>query len=256
MLVRELSALYVACARGGGSPLPELPVQYADFAVWQREQLQGEVLDGQLAYWKAQLAGAPALLELPTDRPRPAVRTQRGRTAATALPPEVLDGLDGARRGGEDATLFMVLLAVFQALLSRYSGSDDVVVGTPIAGRTRAETEGLIGFFVNTLVLRTRPGRQPHLPRSLCAGCATSRWARTTTRRCRSSSWWRSCSRSASLSHSPLFQVMFTLNEAGGGDGTQLPGLAITPRAGPGADSQVRPDAHLLPRRRGAGGPP
>ncbi|HEX7243162.1 MAG TPA: amino acid adenylation domain-containing protein, partial [Longimicrobiaceae bacterium] len=148
VLVREVSALYA------GEPLPELPVQYADFAVWQREWLSGETLEAQLGWWRERLAGAPPVLELPVDRPRPAVPDARAGGVAFALSPELSEGLRAVSRR-EGATLFMTLLAAWQLLLSRWSGQDDVVVGSPIAGRTRAETEGLIGFFVNTLVLRT-----------------------------------------------------------------------------------------------------
>jgi amino acid adenylation domain-containing protein len=154
VLVREVSALYAAFARGEPSPLPELPIQYADYAAWQRAWLTGEVLDAQLAWWRDALAGAPPLLELPTDRPRPPVQGSAGGQVAFHLPAETVAALrEVARRQG--ATLFMVLLAGWQALLARYAGADDVSVGTPVAGRTRLETEGLIGFFVNTLVLRT-----------------------------------------------------------------------------------------------------
>ncbi|HXO21370.1 MAG TPA: amino acid adenylation domain-containing protein, partial [Thermoanaerobaculia bacterium] len=153
VLVGELATLYAAFAAGRPSPLSELPIQYADFASWQREWLTGEVLAGQLEYWRGRLAGAPALLELPTDRPRPALLGTRGGRAAFQLSAGLTAALrDLCQRQG--ATLFMALLAAFQALLARYSRSADVVVGTPIANRTRAETEGLIGFFVNTLALR------------------------------------------------------------------------------------------------------
>ncbi|HYX26460.1 MAG TPA: amino acid adenylation domain-containing protein, partial [Thermoanaerobaculia bacterium] len=153
VFIRELSALYGAFAAGRFTPLPELPVQYADVAVWQRQQLSGDSLAAQLAYWRRQLDGA-AVLELPTDRPAPAVRGARG----AALPVTFTGGLRTALEGlahRERATLFMVLLAGLQALLSRHAAQEDVAVGTVIANRNRAETEGLIGFFVNTLVLRT-----------------------------------------------------------------------------------------------------
>ncbi|MFP2934551.1 condensation domain-containing protein, partial [Pyxidicoccus sp. 3LG] len=159
VLVREVVALYEAFAAGQTAPLPELPVQYADYAVWQRQWLQGAALDVQLGWWKQQLTGAPPHLELATDFPRPPVLTHRGATAPVELPRELSESLKAlAQREG--ATPFMVLLAAFQVLLSRYSGQEDVVVGSPIAGRRHAETEGLIGFFVNTLVLRARPEGQ------------------------------------------------------------------------------------------------
>ena len=152
ILRRELAALYEAFGAGAPDPLPPLPVQYADFAVWQREWLTGEVLEGQLDYWRKQLAGVP-VLELPADRPRPSVRSTAGALTEFAVPSETAGRLRAvAREVG--ATMFMTLLAGFTVLLGRYSGQDDVVVGTPVANRNRAETEGLVGFFVNTLVLR------------------------------------------------------------------------------------------------------
>nr|WP_326491738.1 non-ribosomal peptide synthetase [Myxococcus stipitatus] len=155
LLVRELAALYTAFRRGQPSPLPELPVQYADYARWQREWLRGDVLAAQLDWWKERLEGASTALELLTDRPRPAVRSFRGATVPVVLSASLSQALEvlAAREG---ATPFMVLLAGFQALLHRMSGQEDLLVGTPIAGRRDARTEGLIGFFVNTLVLRSR----------------------------------------------------------------------------------------------------
>ncbi|MFA6231850.1 MAG: amino acid adenylation domain-containing protein [Rhodanobacter sp.] len=154
VLVRELSALYAAYSRGLPVTLPALPVQYADYAIWQRGWLQGEVLQRQLQYWRAQLEGAPDMLQLPTDRPRPAVATFDGAVLFFDLPFELSTGVvELARR--ESTTPYMVLLAAFQVLMSRLSGQRDIVVGSPIAGRTHKQTEGLIGFFVNTLVLRT-----------------------------------------------------------------------------------------------------
>ena len=150
---RELGALYEAFSRGEPSPLAELPIQYADYALWQRRWLRGEVLEEQLGYWKEQLAELP-VLELPTDHPRPAVQTHRGARRSLTLPESLTQALKELSRQ-EGTTLFMVLLGAFQVLLSRYSGQEDIAVGTPIAGRTRAETEELIGFFVNTLVMRT-----------------------------------------------------------------------------------------------------
>ncbi len=151
VLGRELASLYASFSAGLPSRLPELGVQYADFAVWQRAWLQGEVLAGHLTWWREQLAGLPPVLDLPTDRPRPAARSGQGGRVRFHL--ESVAGIAGlARRNG--ATLFMALLAIFQTLLARWSGSDDVAVGSPIANRNRAETEPLIGFFVNTVVLR------------------------------------------------------------------------------------------------------
>ncbi|MCP4655201.1 MAG: AMP-binding protein, partial [bacterium] len=154
VLLSEVAVLYGAFSLGEESPLPELPLQYADFAHWQRLWLTGAVLEAELGYWRKQLAGAPQHLELPTDRPRPAMQTFHGRLAAVPLSEELAGGL-GALTRRHGATRFMTLLAAFKALLRRWTGQTDVVVGTPIAGRTRKEIEGLIGFFVNTLVLRT-----------------------------------------------------------------------------------------------------
>ncbi|HEX9945845.1 MAG TPA: condensation domain-containing protein, partial [Thermoanaerobaculia bacterium] len=153
VFVRELAALYAAFLEGRPSPLPELPIQYADFAEWQRELLQGETLAAQIGWWRERLAGAPPVLSLPTDRPRPAVQRFRGATQFEWLPARFGNGIQdlGWSTG---ATPFMAVLAAFAALLARYSGQQDVVVGSPIAGRTHSETEPLIGLFLNTLALR------------------------------------------------------------------------------------------------------
>ena len=153
VLLRELGILYEAFCQAQSSPLQELPIQYADFSAWQRDWLQGEVLEQQLGYWRTQLAGVPALLELPTDRPRPARQSSRGATETAVFPGSLLTAVKALSRQ-EGASLFMTLLAAFQTLLSRYCGQEDITVGSPIAGRNRMELEGLIGFFVNTLVLR------------------------------------------------------------------------------------------------------
>ncbi|HYY41714.1 MAG TPA: amino acid adenylation domain-containing protein, partial [Pyrinomonadaceae bacterium] len=154
VLVNEVAALYAAYTRDLPSPLAELPVQYGDYSVWQRDWLQGAVLDEQLAYWRKQLADAPPLLELPTDRPRPVQPSLAGASVRFELPLRLTEDLrELSRRAG--STLFMTLLAAWQGLLARYSGQTDITVGTPIAHRTRVELEQLIGFFVNTLVLRT-----------------------------------------------------------------------------------------------------
>jgi amino acid adenylation domain-containing protein len=153
VLVREVAALYGAFAHGLPSPLPALPIQYADYARWQREWLTGAVLEEQIGYWRERLAGAPMVLDLPTDRPRPAMQTFRGATLVSSLPAADVAALEGlARRHG--ATLFMVLLAAFETLLHRVTGQDCLLVGSTIANRTHQEIEDLIGFFVNTLVMR------------------------------------------------------------------------------------------------------
>ena len=154
MLASEMAALYEAFSQNRPSPLPELTLQYADFAIWQREWMQGELLDAQTAYWKKQLADAPPVLELPTDRPRPAVQMHRGAVRTHVIPRELMARIRELSQS-EGATLFMTLLAAFQLLLSRYSGQEDVVVGSSVAGRNYSEVEPLIGFFINTLALRT-----------------------------------------------------------------------------------------------------
>jgi pristinamycin I synthase 3 and 4 len=157
VLQRELVELYEAAVDGREPRLPALPVQYADFAVWQRSWLQGEALASQLAYWRRQLAGAPALLELATDHPRPPVQTYRGARESRRIAPELARALEALGRR-EGATPFMTLLAGFTALLHRATGQETIVVGTPIANRHRTEIEGLIGFFANTLALRVDIG--------------------------------------------------------------------------------------------------
>ncbi|MCP3059808.1 non-ribosomal peptide synthase/polyketide synthase [Myxococcus sp. K38C18041901] len=159
VLVREMGALYGAYAKGQPSPLPELPVQYADYAVWQREWLRDDALERQLGYWRQQLEGAPRVLELPTDKPRPATRSHRGGFVRARWETGLWRKVEALGRR-EGATAFMVLLAAYQTVLGRYARQEEVSVGAPIAGRTRTETEGLIGFFVNTLVLRGRVGRE------------------------------------------------------------------------------------------------
>ncbi|HST60256.1 MAG TPA: amino acid adenylation domain-containing protein, partial [Longimicrobium sp.] len=224
VLLRELSALYAAYREGGESTLAELAVQYADFAVWQREQLQGEVLDRQLAWWKGRLGGAPTLLELPTDRPRPAVQSYRGAREPLSFPAGLLDRLQSLGRG-EGATLYMVLLGAFQVLLAKYAGTEDVVVGSPIAGRTRRETEELIGFFANTLVLRTELDGDPSFREVL-------RRVRDVTlgafehQEVPFEKLVAELQPERSLSHAPIFQVMFTLQNADA-TGIDLPALRL-----------------------------
>ncbi|MDQ4024225.1 MAG: amino acid adenylation domain-containing protein, partial [Actinomycetota bacterium] len=150
----ELSELYSAAVERRDPVLPELEVSYADFAVWQRRWFTGDELERQLAYWKQQLDGAPAVLELPADRPRPPIQSFDGATVGFTLDRELSEGISRVARAHE-VTTFMVTLAAFKTLLHRYTGATDVVAGSPIAGRNRSEIEDLIGFFVNTLVLRT-----------------------------------------------------------------------------------------------------
>ena len=139
---------------GQEAPFDELPIQYSDFAVWQREHMRGEQVEAQLSYWKEQFADGLPVLQLPTDRPRPAVQTFVGARASVRLPASLLGELKALGRQ-EGATLFMTLFAAYSTLLARYSGQERIVIGSPIAGRTRVETEGLVGCFINTLAFNT-----------------------------------------------------------------------------------------------------
>jgi amino acid adenylation domain-containing protein len=231
VLVREIAALYTAFTRGLPSPLPELPIQYTDFAVWQRSWLAGEVLDAQLRYWKEALAGLPPLLPLPTDRPRPQTPSFRGAHRSTVLPAPLTAALRShGRRSG--ATPFMVLLAGLQALFARLTGEDDLAVGTAVAGRGRVETEDLIGFFVNTLVLRGRLDGDPSLPDLLARVRATALDAYAH----QDLPFERLVAElgvERSLAHTPLFQVMVTLQNTPR-EILDLPGLRLSPVHVPG----------------------
>ena len=212
VLVQELTALYQAFSEGRPSPLPDPSLQYADFAVWQRRWLEGEVLAAQLGYWKKQLGSGVPALELPTDRPRPPVQSYRGAAHRFALSPALSAALDelGRRQG---ATLFMTLLAAFLTLLHRYGGQRDVAVGTPIAGRTRVELEGLVGFFVNTLVLRTDLGGQPSF-RELLGRVREVTLGAYAHQDLPFERLVEELQPARDLARSPLFQVMFVLQNA------------------------------------------
>ncbi|HEY0735345.1 MAG TPA: condensation domain-containing protein, partial [Herpetosiphonaceae bacterium] len=211
VLIGELAQLYTAFVAGDPSPLAALPIQYADYALWQRQWLTGAVLEQQLRYWKAQLADLPTLA-LPTDRPRPAVQSFRGADQIFAVPPELTAGLQALSQAA-GVTLFMTTLALFQVLLSRHSGQDDIVVGTPIAGRTRAELDNLIGFFVNTLVLRTDLGGQPTFAGLLERTRATALEAYA-HQDLPFEQLVEVVQPQRDLSRQPLFQVMFALQNA------------------------------------------
>ena len=228
VLVRELAAVYSACSNNLPSPLAELPIQYADFALWQRQWLQKEVLNGQLAYWKQQLDGAPEVLALPTDRPRPAQHSFRGAHQGFTLSKSLSDAV-AALSKSEGVTLFMTLLAAFGTLLYRYTGEDDILIGTPIANRNFAEIEGLIGFFVNTLVLRTNLSGHPSFRQMLSRvrEVALSAYAHQDLP---FEQLVESLQPERSLSHTPLFQVMFVLQNAPMPD-ESIPGLTLTPLA-------------------------
>ncbi len=220
---RELAALHEAFARGEPSPLPEPEVQYADYALWQQRWLAGETLEEQLRYWRERLAGAPAVLELPADRPRPPVPARRGATVSRVLTRAGAEALRGlARREG--ATLFMTLLAAFDVLLARWSGQEDVVVGTPTAGRGRREVEGLIGFFVNTLAMRTGTGGDPTF-RELLARVRETALGAHSHQDLPFERLVEELQPERSLAHTPVFQVVFSVEDA-----------AVLPVALPGAE--------------------
>jgi len=212
VLYRELSTLYWAFLNGEASPLADLPIQYADFALWQREWLRGSELDRQLAYWKKQLDGIPALLNLPTDRPRPAVQRFRGRTQSPVFGKDLLDALKAFNRG-EGVTLFMTLLAAFQTLLYRYTGQEDIVVGAAIANRNRTEIEGLIGFFVNALALRARFSGDPTFKEFL-ASVRRSALEAYEHQDLPFEKLVEELNPHRTLSYTPVFQVMFVLQNA------------------------------------------
>lgn len=225
VLLEELSVLYEAFASDKPSPLPELPVQYADFANWQREWFQGEVLEEQLHYWKEQLRDAPFVLDLPTDKPRPAVQTYNGAICEVSLASGILPKLKKLGQQ-EGATLYMTLLAAFNLLLSRLSGQEDIVIGSPIAGRTHKETEGLIGFFVNTLALRTDLSGEPSF-RALLSRVRETTLGAYAHQDLPFERLVREVQPERDMSYAALFQVMFALQNAPRGD-LELPGLTLT----------------------------
>ncbi|NTW04245.1 MAG: AMP-binding protein, partial [Oscillochloris sp.] len=225
VFVEELADLYAEATGGSPATLPELSVQYADFASWQRGWLQGEALSRQLDYWTAQLADVPALLDLPTDRPRPAIQSFAGTTSSFALPAELAHALKALAQE-ENSTLFITLLAGFQAVLSRYSGQQRFAIGTPIANRTRAELEPLIGFFANTLALtadlRSAPSFRELLRRvrEIALGAYAHQDLPFET-------LVEAVQPERSLAHAPIFQVMFVMDNQPL-VARQLPGLTIT----------------------------
>ena len=228
ILIQEMTTLYEAFSADHPSPLAVLPIQYTDYAVWQREQLQGEILEEQLQYWREQLQGAPALLELPTENPRPPVQSYRGAKVTLEVAPQTTRALKLLSQQ-HGVTLFMTLLAAFQVLLYRYTGQEDIVVGTPVAGRTRRETEGLIGLFLNTLALRVSLRGDPTFAtllsrvRDACLGAYAHQdvpFERLL----------EELAPERNLSHTPIFQVMFNmLNLDHAGEQIELDGLTIDP---------------------------
>ena len=227
ILWEHLTELYSAFIENKPNPLAELPIQYADYAVWQKASLTNEVLERQLKYWKRQLMSVEPVLEIPTDRPRPPVQTYRGASQSVTISKALTRSLKKLCQQ-EDATLYMALLAAFQTFLCRYSGQEDILVGSPIAGRDRAEVENLIGFFVNTLVLRTDFSDNPSFQEVL-------RRVRSVTLDAYSNQdlpfdkLVEAISPERSLSYNSLFQIMFVLQNAGKQNDRQLMGLTKTP---------------------------
>jgi amino acid adenylation domain-containing protein len=226
VLVRELAALYEAYSRGEAAALEELPVQYSDYAQWQRQHLSGELLAEQMSYWEQKLGGEGAVLELPTDRPRSAMQSYRGAHHKLELGSDLSRELKRLRRS-EGVTMFMLLMAAYKVLLYRYSGQQHISVGTPVANRNRMEVEGLIGLFVNTLVMRTDLGGEPTFvqvlerEREVALGAYTHQelpFERLVEQ----------LHPQRSLSHSPLFQAMFIYQESLR-HALKLPGIVATP---------------------------
>jgi amino acid adenylation domain-containing protein len=229
VLVREVCALYAAFATGRPDPLPPLALQYADYAAWQRQWLKGEPLQAQVDWWRGHLAGAPALLELPCDRPRPTRQSHRGASHAFALPPALVAQLRAlSQRHG--TTLFMTLLAGWSLLLARLAGQEAVVVGTPVANRPRAELEPLIGFFVNTLALHVRIGADDSVA-DLLARVQQVTLEAYAHQDLPFEQVVEAVRPVRTLAHSPVFQAMFTLDNTPSGT-LALPDLQATPLAG------------------------
>ena len=225
ILVRELTELYDSFLTGRAPRLSELPVQYADYAVWQHNWLERDALEQQLSYWKERLRGIPPVLDLPKDRPRPTVQTFQGSTRSTQLSAELTKALNELSQR-EGVTLFMTLLAAFQVLLWRYSSQEDVVVGSPIAGRKQEEVEGLIGCFVNTLILRTDLSGNPSF-RELLQRVREVALGAYANQEVPFEKLVNELQPERNLSYAPLFQVMFVLQNAPRSE-FALSGLTIT----------------------------
>jgi amino acid adenylation domain-containing protein len=226
VLMRELAVLYEGFSNGKPTSLPELPIHYADFALWQREWFSGDVLESQLAYWKQQLGGELPVLELPTDRPRPPVQTYRGARQSFELSKDLREALKALSRQ-EGVTLFMTLLAAFKVLLYRYTGQENVIVGSPIANRNRAEIEGLIGFFVNTLVLRSDLSRNPSF-RELLGRVREVALGAYAHQDMPFERLVEELQPERDMSYNALFQVMFVLQNSPMSD-WEFSGLALSP---------------------------
>ncbi|PMB00595.1 non-ribosomal peptide synthetase, partial [Fischerella thermalis CCMEE 5196] len=226
ILVKELATLYTAFSSNKPSPLPELAIQYVDFAIWQRQWLQGEVLETQLDYWRQQLGGILPVLQLPTDYPRGRVQTFRGAIESFSLSPQLSQGIINlAKNAG--VTPFITLLTAYKILLHRYTGQTDILVGTPVANRHRREIESLIGFFVNTLVLRSNLADNPSF-QELLQQLKTTTWQAYDHQDIPFEKLVEVLQPERDLSFNPLFQVKFRLENAPT-EKLELPGLTITP---------------------------
>ncbi|WP_460200814.1 class I SAM-dependent methyltransferase [Scytonema sp. NUACC21] len=224
VFLQEMASLYKAFFTGTSSPLPEISIQYKDFAQWQRQWLQGKILQTQLSYWKQQLEGIPTALQLPTDRPRPAIQTSHGSQESIELSEAVITQLKAIARQ-EGVTFFMLLLAAFQILLYRYTGQDDIAVGSPIANRNHDEVKGLIGFFVNTLVLRTDMSGNPTFGELLTRVRKVALEAYT-HQDLPFDQLVEAVQPERDISRTPLFQVMFNVQDYS--QIPEIPGLALS----------------------------
>jgi amino acid adenylation domain-containing protein len=227
VLIKEVMTLYEAFSLNQPSPLADLAIQYADYAAWQHDYLRGEGLETHLRYWRKQLAGAPALLALPTDHPRPQAQTFRGTTRSFVLPAQMTEEVKRLSRI-EGATLFMTLLAAFQTLLHRYTGQDDIVVGSDIANRSRLETEGLLGCFFNLLALRTDFSDNPTF-RQLLGRVRETTLGAYTHQDLPFEKLVEELQPARDPSYSPLFQVIFDFQSQTRQPVLQLPGLTLSP---------------------------
>jgi len=242
VLLREVATLYRAFVVGEPSPLPELEIQYADYAVWQRRWLQGEELERQISYWREQLKGAPSVLRLPLDHPRPAVQTHQGAHYRFRLDPEVSRRLKQVSREA-GVTMFMLLLTAWEVLLHRLSGAEDICIGTAVAGRNHAEVDLLIGFFVNTLVLRVDLGGDPtfgELLERVREKCVAAYGHQDVP----FEKLVEELAPERSMSHSPLFQVMLVMQQESDA-AEQLEGLAVSGAGGEVASAKYDLTLHL-----------
>ena len=227
LFFNELQTLYTAFSEDRPSPLPELPIQYADYARWQREWLKGEVYGRQLEYWRERLRGAPTTLTLPTDRPRPSVRSFRGAVQGLWIHRQLAAELKQVSRE-QGVTLFMMLLTAFEILICYCTRQTDIVVGTPVAGRMRAETEPLIGFFINTLVLRNDLSGDPTFA-ELLTRVKSDTLGALAHQDVPFEKLVEELQKERNLSYTPLFQLQFTLQKGRGLAEFALPGLTLSP---------------------------